>query len=142
MQLIRWNPWSIDRFFDDEWELPTIPGISRLAGQGLNLYETNDAIIAEAAVPGIPENRIDVTVDNNIVRISASTEEKKEDKEKRRYFMSSMNTSYNYAFRLPQGIITGQEPVCELNEGVLTLNFAKASKTPPKKLRITKKQKR
>src|SRR5438067_1880409 len=98
MALIRWNPWSIDRFFDDDWELPTIPGISRLAGQGLNLYETNDAIVAEAAVPGIPEDRIDVTVDNNIVRVTASMEEKKEDKARRRYFMSSMNASYNYAF--------------------------------------------
>ncbi len=141
MPTIRWNPWNIDRFFADDWDLPTIPGISRLVGQGLNLYETDDAIVAEAAVPGVAEDGIDVSVEDNVVRVNASAEEGKEDKTNRRYFMSSMNTSYNYAFRLPQGIVADQEPICELNEGVLTMTFKKIQKTPPKRLKITKKQK-
>lgn len=139
MAIIRWNPWSIDRFFGEDWEMPTIPGLSRLAGQGLNLYETENEIVAEAVLPGVPEDRIDVTIDNGIVRISATMEEKKEDKAKKRYFMRSMSASYNYAFRLPEGVVTDKEPNVELIDGVLTLRFLKVQKAPPKKLKVIKK---
>jgi HSP20 family molecular chaperone IbpA len=99
MAIIRWNPWNIDRFFEDDFDLPTIPGISRLMGQGLNLYETGDSIIAEAALPGVSEDKIDVTFENGVVRVTASIEEKQEEKEKRRYFMSSMTSSFNYFYQ-------------------------------------------
>lgn len=55
---------------EDDWDLPTIPGLSRMMGQGLNLYETEDAIVAEAAVPGIVEDKLDVSIDDGVVRIT------------------------------------------------------------------------
>ncbi|HYK08978.1 MAG TPA: Hsp20/alpha crystallin family protein [Candidatus Eisenbacteria bacterium] len=140
MALIRWNPWSIDRFFGDDWDFPTLPGLSHLAGQGLNLYETEDEIVAKAALPGIPEDNIDVTVDEGIVRIVGSVE-KDEEKGKRRNFMTTLSSSYNYTFRLPPGIITDQEPISVLEDGILTMRFTKLKKAPPKKLKITKRSK-
>ena len=80
--VIRWNPWSIDRFFDYDWDIPTIPVLSRLAGLGLNLYETENEIVAEAAVPGIPNENIEVTIDNGAVRITANVEQKQVEKVK------------------------------------------------------------
>lgn len=137
MALIRWHPWSIDRFFDEDWELPTIPGLSRLAGQGLNLFETNDAIVAEAALPGIPEENIDITVDKGVVRIVGSKKEKSHDG--RRNYMATLSSSYNYAFRLPQEVIVDAEPQCELSDGVLTVAFPKTQKAPPKRLKIARR---
>lgn len=141
MAIIRWNPWNIDRFFEDDFELPTIPGVSRLMGQGLNLYETESAIVAEAALPGIPEDKIDITFENGVVRVSAVSDEKKEEKDKRRYFMSSMSTSYNYSFRLPEGVVQSTEPQADLEDGVLKLTFKKVEKKEPKKIKVTKKTK-
>lgn len=141
MALIRWKPWSLSNFFEEDFDMPTIPGLSRLVGQGLNLYETEDTVVAEAAMPGIPEDRIDVTVDDGIVRVSGSYEEKEEEKEKRRYFMTSMARSYNYSFHLPEGVIKDEEPVAEVTDGVLTLKFKRAKKAPPKKIKVTKKSK-
>lgn len=141
MAIIRWNPWSIDRFFDEDLEIPTIPFLSRMAGQGLNIYETEKEIVVEAAVPGISEDKIDISVDEGVVRISAANQEKNEEKGQRRYYMSSMNTSYNYAFRLPSNVVGDEEPQCELNDGVLIMRFPKMQKTPPKKLKINKKSK-
>jgi HSP20 family protein len=141
MAIIRWNPWNIERFFEDDFDMPTLPGISRLAGQGLNLYETEDAIVAEAALPGILEDKIDVSVDNGIVRVTGTVDEKQEEKTKRRYFMTSMATSYNYSFRLPQGMLESDEPTAELEDGVLRLTFKKVKKAEPKKIQIAKKAK-
>ncbi len=141
MAIIRWNPWNIDRFFEDDFDLPTIPGISRLMGQGLNLYETEDAVIAEAALPGVSEDKIDVTFENGVVRVTASIEEKTEEKEKRRYFMSSMTSSFNYSFRIPEGVVEANEPEAILEDGVLKLTFKKVVKKEPKKIKVSKKVK-
>lgn len=138
MALIRWNPWNIREFFEDDFDLPTIPGLSRL-GQGLNLYESQDALVAEVALPGITEDQIDVTVDEAVVRVSAQTSDQKEERTKRRYFMSSMASTYNYSFRLPEGLVADQEPQAHLSNGVLTLTFPKVKKEPPKKVKVLRK---
>jgi HSP20 family molecular chaperone IbpA len=142
MAIIRWNPWSMDRFFEEDWDLPTIPGLSRLVGQGLNIYEGDNDVVVEAALPGVSEDKIDVTIeDNGIARITGSYEETKEDKSKRKYYMSSMAQSYNYSFRLPKVINTEQDPVCEFNNGVLKMVFPKTEKKAPKKIKVQTKPK-
>lgn len=136
MPNIRWTPWNLERFFEEDWDLPTIPGISRLVGQGLNLYETEKELVAEVALPGVTEQSLDVTIDAGIVRVVGSRV--LNDTTKQRTFMDTISSSYNYAFRLPQSVITDQEPDIELGDGILTLRFAKVEKVPPKKLTIKK----
>ena len=138
MAIIRWNPWNLQSFLEDDLELPTFPGLSRLAGQGLNMYETEDSLVTEAAVPGLTEDQIDVSVDNGVVRISGRAEEKKEEKTKKRYFMTSMAQAYNYSFRLPEGSLSDEEPKAELENGVLRLTFKKVQKVEPKKIKVAK----
>lgn len=141
MAIIRWNPWNISSLFDEEgFDLPTIPGFSRL-GQGLNIFETKDVIVAEAALPGVPEDKIDVSVDERVVRISGSVNENKEEKGERRYYMSSMSSSYNYSFRLPESVAGDKEPTAEVENGVLILTFPKLAVTPPKKVKVMAKAK-
>lgn len=138
MAIIRWNPLNISNLFENDFDVPTLPVLSRL-GQGINLYETEDSVIAELAIPGISEDRIDITIETNIVRVTGSQEETRKEEDKRRYFISSMNTSYNYSFRLPEGI-TEKEPVAELDNGILTLAFEKAQKVPPKKVKVVRRK--
>src|SRR5687767_1588431 len=138
MALIRWNPWRLSSLLDDDFEMPTLPGLSRL-GQGLNIFETKDAIVAQAALPGVAEDKVDVTIEDGVVRITASTEDKQEDKEDTRYFMRSMASSFNYSFRLPEGLVKDSEPACELEDGILTVTFPKAEQIPPKKIAVVKK---
>lgn len=139
MALIRWNPWNLSSIMEDDWEFPTIPGLTKL-GQGLNLYETKDAVVAEAAMPGIPEEQIDVTIDDGVVRITGTSQKEEADKSGRRYFMSSLASHINYSFRLPEGL-TEKEPVCELENGILKLVFDKLEKAPPKKVKVVSKKK-
>jgi len=81
MALIKENPWSIKTLSKDDLDLPVIEeGLSEV-GQGLNIYETEKEIVVEVAVPGIPEDKIDVTIDDKMVRVSGSYDESREDKE-------------------------------------------------------------
>lgn len=138
MAVIRWNPFNLSSLLEDDFDVPTFPGLSRL-GQGLNLYDTEDSVVAEAALPGINEEEIDVTVENRIVRVSAVSSDRQEDKSSRRYFMASRATSFNYTFRLPDDVQEDAEPKAELHKGVLTLTFPKVQKTPPKKVKVVSK---
>jgi HSP20 family protein len=136
MSLVRWNPWNLSSLLEDDWDLPTIPGVSRILGQGLNIYETDSNIVAEVALPGIQEDKIDVSIDEGIVRISATNDQTQEDKSNRKYFMSSMVQNYNYSFRLPDGMVESHDPEAVLNNGVLTLRFKKIQKAEPKKIKV------
>lgn len=138
MAIIRWNPWRLSQSLEEDWDFPTLPFVSKL-GQGLNLYETNEEIVAELALPGIKEDDIDITLEEGVVRVSASTKQSTEQSEERKYFMSSMSSNYNYSFRLPETLIQDQEPQCELENGVLKMVFKKAEKVAPKKIAVTKK---
>ncbi len=141
MAVIRWNPWSIENFFDDEGlDMPTIPGLSRL-GQGLNLYETNDGVFAEVALPGVSSDKIDITVEDGLVRITGEQEQKREKKENTRYFMNSLSASYNYAFRLPKDVDQNAEPEATWDNGILRLMFTKVQKTQPKRISVKTKEK-
>ncbi len=134
MAIVRWNPLNIPSLLDDDWDLPTLS--SSKFGSGINVYETDNSVIAEVALPGISDEKIDISIDKGIVRISASDEQKQEDKNKRKYFMSSIAKSYNYSFRLPDGIVSDQEPEATLNNGILKLSFNKAQPIAPKKIKV------
>lgn len=140
MSLIRWNPFNLQSVLEDDFDLPTMPLLSKL-GQGLNIYETETSLVAEASIPGINEEQVDITVDSGVVHISATAQDTQEDKSARRYFMSSRATSFNYTFRLPEGVVEEGEPQAELHNGVLTLTFNKVKKAPPKKVKVVAKQK-
>jgi HSP20 family protein len=125
---------------DEDWDLPTVPGLSKVMGQGLNIFETENSLIAEVALPGIPDDKIDISIDQKVVRISASNEQAQEEKDKRKYFMSSMASSYNYSFKLPDGIAADKEPEAILEHGVLKLVFPKAEVIAPKKIKVIAKK--
>ena len=55
--------------------------------------------------------------------------------------MSSMTSSFNYSFRLPQGIVSDKEPGVEYDRGVIRLIFPKVEKKPPKKIPVSAKGK-
>ena len=87
---------------------------------------------------GIPEENIDVSVEEGVVRISGSSQVAKEDKGMRSYFMNAISSSYDYSFQLPSGLEDG-EPKAELRRGILTLRFKKTRKEAPKKVKVVSK---
>src|SRR4030042_4308914 len=123
----------IPSIFDEESDLDDWCGGWR-QGQGLNIYEDEGNIVAEANLPGIPEDKIDVTVEDGIVRINGQIEEKEEDKGKRRYFVDTKAANYSYSFRVPEGVKA--EPKAEFDNGLLTLTFAKVKATRPKAVKV------
>jgi HSP20 family molecular chaperone IbpA len=76
MTMIKWNPMSISSFFDEDFDFPSL-ATSRNLTTGLNIYETEKEVVAEMAMPGVSEDKVDITVDGRMVTVSANIEEKK-----------------------------------------------------------------
>lgn len=142
MSLMRYNRVFpvLGSIFDDDSVLPSAinwPDLS--SSQGLELYETDNAVVAKAAVPGIPEDKVEVTVEGNILTIKAEYEESKEEKdEKKVIYKSTRQTSFNYSTSLPR-MVDGSKATAEVENGVITITIPKAEEEKPKKIAVKKR---
>lgn len=144
MSLIKYNrifPTVWGSFFDDDSNLvPSVlnwPDVSTL--QGLDMYETDNELVVKASVPGVPEDKVEVTVEGNILTIKAEHEETKEEKDKKRVvYKSTRQSSFNYSTNLPR-MVDGSKAVAEVENGVVKVVIPKAEEEKPKKIAIKKK---
>ncbi|MBI2624474.1 Hsp20/alpha crystallin family protein [Candidatus Parcubacteria bacterium] len=78
MAIMRWQPFrDFDRFFDDDF-VPMIP-FGRMQGPAVDVSETETEVTVEMAVPGMEREKMDITVENNVLTVSAEHEEEKEE---------------------------------------------------------------
>lgn len=135
MSIIRINPLALQRqffkpFFDEEeWPELTMT-------DGLNVYEENGNVMVEASVPGVPEDRIDITYEDGVLRIEGKHEESEEEKKKDRVIHRMQRiSSFSYQTYLPRPIDEKQIEATVKN-GVLTVKAPVAEAAKPKKISV------
>ncbi len=101
--------------------------------RGMRVYETDDNIILEAVVAGVPSNNVDVNIEDGVVTIKAEKTEEKEAKDE--YKASSY--SYYYTVALSGGKWDKAEAVVE--DGVLLLTIPKQDEAKPQKIKVKAK---
>lgn len=110
-----------------------------LGQQGITIYETDEAVVAEAAIPGVPEKDVEVTIEGNVLTISASYEETEEEKKKKKtVYKSTRQTCFNYSTSLPR-MVDGTKAQAEVENGVVRVTVPKMEQEKPKKIAVTKK---
>jgi len=136
MAIIPWKPFDeIDRFFSDEdWFLPILPRFQ--AGPVMDVYETDKDVVAEVNLPGIDPEKIDISVKNQILRVSGSSEEKTEEKKKGYWRKEIRKGLFEREVRLPSDV---QEDKIDAmyEKGVLKIVIPKTkAKAAEKKVKI------
>lgn len=145
MSLIRFDPFrndifSLQRqmmqpFFEDIEDWPELT-----MTQGLNVYEEDDKVIVKAAVPGIPENKLDITYEDGILHISGRVEETEEEKKKKKVvYRKQMISSVDYTTYLPRAIDPGKIDA-EVKDGIVTVKAPVAETAKPKKIMVKTKK--
>lgn len=143
MALVKYNrlfPTVWSSFFDDDNLVPSVLNWPEVSGvQGLDMYETDDEIVVQAAVPGVPEDKVEVTIEGNILTIKAEHEETKEEKDKKKViYKSTRQSSFNYSTNLPR-LVDGSKAVAEVENGVVKVVIPKTEEEKPKKIAVKKK---
>ncbi len=121
--------------WDDEEEMDW-PQITLT--EGLDVFEDGDTVIVKAAVPGVSEDKVEVTFENGVLSIRARSEETEEEKQKKKvvYRMDRVS-SFNYTTTLPRPVDEKSiEAVVENGVVIVKARIAEAAK--PKRIAVKK----
>lgn len=138
MNLIRYSPNTLDlldnvsRWFDDFFVGPEFADSKVPA---VDVRESDSEYLMEVELPGLTEKDIEVKLDNNLLTISSSKSEKKEEK-KNGYILRERSASqFSRSFVLPESI--DREKIgAEFKNGILHLTFPKVPAAQPKTIEV------
>jgi len=141
MSLIPWKPFSdLNQFFgDNDWLLPVFSRME-LTKPAMDIKETDKEVIAEVEIPGFDPEKVDVSVEDGILRVRGSMDEKKEEKEKGYWRKEIRTGSFERMVRLPVAV---KEDAVEATyeKGLLKIVMPKAETKPISKVKIQVKGK-
>jgi len=141
MAIIPWRPLSddLDRFFEEDWLLPTFSSI-RIPEPAMDVYETDKEVIAEVNLPGIDPEKVEISVKDQILRVSGRSEEKKEEKEKGYWRREIKKGSFERMVRLPSPVKEDKVDAT-YEKGVLKIVMPKTEMKKEKSIKIKVKSK-
>lgn len=122
---------ELNRFFGDEF----------FGGDffpALDVYQDKDNVVAELAVPGIDPAKVDITIENDVLTVSGSTESKQEVKREDYYRKEVRTGSFSRSVVLPMAV-KGNDAQAHYDKGVLTITMPKEESVKPKKVTVSVK---
>ncbi|HUT22085.1 MAG TPA: Hsp20/alpha crystallin family protein [Candidatus Bipolaricaulota bacterium] len=140
MPLIKWSPFmepfgDFDKIFDD-MKRGAIAGFL----PAIDMYEKGNNVIVEAQLPGIDPDKLDISVENDILTIKGKTEKKSEVEEKNYYRKEIHAGGFYRSLALPAHV-QGDKAAAEFEDGVLKVVIPKEKAPSAKKVKVIAKNK-
>ncbi len=142
--LVRWDPFRemsamrrvMGRVFDETWT-PTI-WHARARPIPVDLYETDDSVVAKAALPGVDPEDVEISVNDDLLTIKGET--KHEEKEEREHFLRRELSYGAFGRTLPlPARVDAEKATAEYEGGVLTITLPKVQGSRTKTIKISSK---
>ena len=139
--LVRWEPFREIAAFQNEMGR-FVNGL--LEGQGrtnqawvpaLDVWETESELVYALDLPGIPEEKISVELDDGALTISAERERTQEESDERFYRFERRYGSFSRTFGVPQGV-TDEDVTADYKDGVLEVHVRKPEQPQPKRIQV------
>lgn len=139
--LVRWNPLremaavqnAMDRWFDEAWRnvRPTFAG----SALSLDVMETADSYTVKADLPGLDSDKINVSVHEGTLTISAEIAQPEVDENVRVLLQERPFGQFSRSINLPQPVV-GDKVEASYDDGVLTLVLPKVPEVQPRSIAI------
>jgi HSP20 family molecular chaperone IbpA len=103
----------------------------------VDLYETKTDLIAEVAIPGIPQSKWDIEIIDNVLKISASDEQEEKDEDITYHIKSwtRSNKHFSTAVSLPTSVDTTISKAV-YKYGVLKITMPKTNSVESTKIQV------
>ncbi len=145
--ITRWDPANdfaamrgmMDRLFDQSFgRLPALRGGEDLgvSSIGLDVYETNDAFVVKAAIPGVEPEKVDISVEDDVLTIKGDFEQKDETTEGSYVRRELRYGSFQRALRLPP-TVDADKAQASFEHGMLKLTLPKKPEARARSFKIT-----
>jgi len=143
MSIIKWTPFFPE--FDDmdkmmESMLPAVRGGQFGFTPAVDVYEDKDSVVVETQLAGIDPEKIDISIENNVLCIKGESEKKSEVEEKNYYRKEIRRGSFYRSIPLPTKV-DGDKAKAVNEDGVLKITVPKAAEVKPKTIKIESKKK-
>jgi len=145
MAIVRWEPFrdlvsaqrDFDRLFREAFS--PVAGETELSTRSwappVDIYETEDAIVLKAELPGVDAKDVEVRVEDNTLYLKGERKFEKEVKEQNYHRVERSYGSFARSFSLPNSISADQVKA-EFKDGLLTLTMPKREEAKPKTIKI------
>jgi len=141
MSLIPWRPW-LGRSWDDLEDLleSKLPGI-RQSGfiPAIDMYEKGNNLVVETQVPGIDPEKVDVSVEDNVLILKGSSQRKSEVDEKNYYRREVSSGSFYRSLPLPVKV-EGDKAQAVYEDGLLKIIIPKTPVVKAQKISVKVKK--
>ncbi len=151
MAIIRWDPFrdlitlreKMNRLFEEAF---TSRGeekdlVASTWSPSVDIYETENALVLAAEVPGIDEKDIEIKIEDNTLSLKGERKFEKETKEENYHRIERAYGSFYRSFTLPHYI--DQDKIkAEHENGVLKITMPKKPELKPRKVKILKPSKK
>ncbi|MFH0818943.1 MAG: Hsp20/alpha crystallin family protein [Patescibacteria group bacterium] len=131
MRLIPFSPLMEMEEFDEFFKQPTINGFK----PAIDVYQENDNVIAEAPISNLDPEKVNVSIENDILTISGQSEKKSEIDDKKYYRKEVRYGSFQRQIALPVAV-DGDKAEAEYHDGILKITIPKASQAKKKTIKI------
>jgi HSP20 family protein len=128
---------AMDRLFEDSFVRPNGFGAAELGGSlPLDVTNTPDALLVEAAMPGIRPEDVEITVENGTLTIRAESKDERKETEGETIIREIRRGSVSRSVTLPTGL-EADKASATFENGVLRLSFPRAEEVKPRQIRIS-----
>lgn len=145
MELMKWNPTNelrnfnrlLTHFFDDHFSpAEKEESLSRSWAPKVDIYDTKNAFVINAELPGINKNDIKVDVEGRVLTLKGERKTETEEKDKSYYRREIFFGNFERSFTLPEAVDPGLIKA-EFKDGVLHLEVPKPEERKLRQIEIT-----
>lgn len=144
MSLIKWSPFLSDHFDDIDKSFNDFMPMLRSGQFGftpaVDMYEDKDSIIVEAQLAGMNPDKINVSIENDVLCIKGEGEKQSEVEDKNYYRKEIRRGTFYRSIPLPTKV-NGDKAKAVNEDGVLKITIPKAEELKPKTIKIETKNK-
>ena len=135
--LIRWDPFG--ELIGEPWGRRRDVRPFDVARKGLDLgmdvYETDQELVAQVAVPGIDPDDIEITLSGDMLTIRGQVAEEEEEKGRQDLWREMARGEFTRCVSLPAGL-QADKAQAEFKNGLLTLTIPKREEAKAKRIRV------
>ena len=136
--LIRWTPF-LEPFEDMDKMLGEFMPATRAGQMGfmpaVDMYEDKDNVIVETQLAGVDPEKVDISVENDVLIIKGESEKKSEVEDKNYYRKEIRRGGFYRSLPLPTRVI-GDKASASATDGGLKVVIPKAPEAKPKTIKI------
>jgi len=128
---------AMDQLFNEAFTRP-IGLMPEMEVPAIDMYQTEDAVIVRAALPGVKAKDVQISVTGDVLTVKGEMKEKTEVKGKTYQIREHRYGTFERTVNLPTSVLADSADA-EFEDGLLTITMPKAQETKPKTITVKAK---